>query len=68
MTDWATGDRARRAGTPLVVTVLEVGICGEDGCLEEVLAFADPVTGERDWEHAREFSEHPLNRFDREDR
>lgn len=63
-----SGELVVMRGTPFSVTVLDVSVCGENGCLEEVIMFRDPVTGEPDWAHSSEFDEHPLSRFDREDR
>lgn len=60
MAKFKVGDKVQMDGVPLVVEVLELGVCTDqrcdlDGGTGETFRFADPETGEDDWMHTASF-------------
>jgi len=56
MAKFAVGDRVAMPGVPVIVQVLQVSACTEEGCTEETFRFKDPagLLGD-DWAHSSEF-------------
>ncbi len=50
MAKFNVGDRVQMPGVPVVVQVLELGVCqdGDSCCSEETFRFLDPAIGEDD--------------------
>lgn len=60
MAKFEVGDKVQMTGVPVVVEVLELGVCDDgDGCVQETFRFKDPQTGGDDWMHSSEFEKVP---------
>lgn len=55
MAKFEIGDRVAMPDVPMVVEVLEFGVCKDAGCGRETFRFNDPGGLGEDWMHADEF-------------
>jgi len=56
MAKFEIGDKVIMPGTPIIVEVLEIGVCvDDDGCGDEIFRFNDPSGLGEDWMHSNEF-------------
>lgn len=55
VTNFKIGDLIAHKHAPITVQITSVEKCDDDGCVRDVVVFADPETGEEDAAHADEF-------------
>ncbi len=63
MAKFNVGDRVKMPDIPMVVEVLELGVCDDEPCElgSETFRFQDPFSLEFDWLHTSEFELAPKN-------